>query len=247
MSFILDALKKSEAERNRNSGPTLLEFRPARPRPRLPWWAIVIAVALLANLGVLAYALLRSPPQVAVTLPAAAAPVAPSAAPAATGPAPQAALPPAATSPVAPTADAAGTTSYPGAAAPAGPGAMTAGGGVLPDPALARTPLPPPGIDPDDLPAVAPRSPPPSARPAAGSELGLPTMADLTGAGVRLPELRLALHAWDPVPASRYVLLNGTRMREGEVTPDGLKVEQVTESGVVLEWRGRRFTLRPGE
>lgn len=231
MSFILDALKKSEAERNHNSGPTLLEFRPARPLPRLPWWAIVIAVALLANLGVLAYALLRAPPPAIVTQPSTAVP-APAPAPtgtpvAAPAPAPQAAV--TAPAPVAPATDA------------------VAEGGVLPDPALARTPLPPPGIDPDDLPAVAPRSPPPAARPVAGSELGLPTMADLAGAGVRLPELRLALHAWDPVPASRYVLLNGTRMREGEVTPDGLKVEQVTETGVVLEWRGRRFTLRPGE
>ncbi len=34
MSFILDALKKSEAERQRQTGPTLLEVRVTQPRRR---------------------------------------------------------------------------------------------------------------------------------------------------------------------------------------------------------------------
>jgi general secretion pathway protein B len=233
MSFILDALKKSEAERSRNSGPTLLELRQAQPRPRLPWWAVVIGVALVANLGVLGYALLRPDRPPAATAPV----MAPAAAPAAQAPAPVAVA-------VAVAPSAAVVQALPPDIA-ADPGA----GGVLPDPALAQTPLP--AMDPDDLPAIAPRQLPPLAtsapRPAAGSELGLPTMADLVGAGVRLPDLRLALHAYDPVPASRYVLLNGTRLREGEVTPEGLRVEQITETGLVLDFRGRRFMLRPGE
>ena len=46
MSFILDALKKAEAERQRQTGPTLLEVRvtqprqqrrPCRRRRRLQW------------------------------------------------------------------------------------------------------------------------------------------------------------------------------------------------------------------
>jgi general secretion pathway protein B len=234
MSFILDALKKSEAERSRNSGPILLELRQAQPRPRLPWWAVVIGVALVANLGVLGYALLRPDPPPAATEPV----MAPAAAPAAQAPAAQS------PAPVAVVPSAAVVQALPPVVA-ADPGA----GGVLPDPALAQTPLP--AMDPDDLPAIAPRQMPPPAtnapRPAAGSELGLPTMADLVGAGVRLPDLRLALHAYDPVPASRYVLLNSTRLREGEVTPEGLRVEQITETGVVLDFRGRRFMLRPGE
>ena len=59
MSFILDALKKSESERNRQSGPVLLEVRVAPPRSRLPAWAIVLGIARLANALVLGYLLLR--------------------------------------------------------------------------------------------------------------------------------------------------------------------------------------------
>ena len=61
MSFILDALKKSEAERNRQSGPTLIDMRIAPPRRRLPVWIIALTVILLANFAVLAIVLLRSP------------------------------------------------------------------------------------------------------------------------------------------------------------------------------------------
>ena len=47
MSFILDALKKSEAERARKTGPQLLDLRIASPRRRLPLWVIVMVVILL--------------------------------------------------------------------------------------------------------------------------------------------------------------------------------------------------------
>ncbi len=59
MSFILDALKKSEAERNRKSGPVLMDMRIAPPRRHLPVWVWVIAIVLLANLALLGYTLLR--------------------------------------------------------------------------------------------------------------------------------------------------------------------------------------------
>jgi general secretion pathway protein B len=59
MSFILDALKKSEAERSRQKGPTLVDMRIAPPRRKLPFWVYVIGVVLLANLTVLAVVLLR--------------------------------------------------------------------------------------------------------------------------------------------------------------------------------------------
>lgn len=54
MSFILDALKKSESERHRQSGPVLMDVRIAAPRRRIPTWAWVIAAVLLVNLAVLA-------------------------------------------------------------------------------------------------------------------------------------------------------------------------------------------------
>ena len=91
MSFILDALKKSESDRQRQNGPALFEVKVAPPRTRLPLWAIAIALLLAVNAGVVAWMLLRRPPhtEAATTAPAAAtmpAPVLPS---------PQAAPPPA--------------------------------------------------------------------------------------------------------------------------------------------------------
>ncbi len=44
MSFILDALKKSEAERQRQTGPTLLELRVTQPRRRYPAWALWVGI-----------------------------------------------------------------------------------------------------------------------------------------------------------------------------------------------------------
>ena len=59
MSFILDALKKSEAERARQSGPTLVDMRIVAPRRGVPAWVIVLGLVLLANLVVLAIVLAR--------------------------------------------------------------------------------------------------------------------------------------------------------------------------------------------
>lgn len=220
MSFILDALKKSESERHRQAGPVLMEVRVAPRRPRLPVWAIVILVALALNLGVIGYLLLRSP------TPAPAA----TAAPVVAAPAPVAAQAPTAPQPALPAA----TT-------------------TLPDPALATTPLPPAsepaaGVNPADFaPALPRQSLPPASAAQAAADMGLPSLNDLNASGANLPEQRLSLHVYDADPSRRYVLLNSTRLREGEATPDGIRLERVTETGVILSWRGRRFTIQRGE
>lgn len=71
----------------------------------------------------------------------------------------------------------------------------------------------------------------------------LPTVPDLIASGAALPALRLSLHVYDPLPANRYILLNGTRLGEGEFTRDGVKVVQITAAGAVLEWQGRLMFL----
>src|ERR1700739_1889296 len=59
MSFILDALKKSESDRQRQRGPGLFEGKLAPPRTALPTWAIAVGALLLVNLGVVMWMLLR--------------------------------------------------------------------------------------------------------------------------------------------------------------------------------------------
>jgi hypothetical protein len=63
MSIILDALKKSENDRQRQSGPALFEVKVAAPRTGLPVWAIAIVVLLGVNLLIVAWMMLRRPAQ----------------------------------------------------------------------------------------------------------------------------------------------------------------------------------------
>ena len=59
MSFILDALKKSEIERQRQTVPGLMDTRLSPKRSRLPLWAVALGVLLGINLLGLTFVLLR--------------------------------------------------------------------------------------------------------------------------------------------------------------------------------------------
>jgi general secretion pathway protein B len=80
MSLILDALKKSELERNRHTGPGFHEVRIAPPPQGLPLWGIVLGVVLLANLGLLTWLVARPSLPVSTAAVPAAAPALPVAA-----------------------------------------------------------------------------------------------------------------------------------------------------------------------
>jgi general secretion pathway protein B len=238
MSFILDALKKSESDRQRQGGPALFEVKVAPPRHALPPWAVAIAVLLLANLGVVAWFLLRHTPTPAAGEAAAAAraPV----------PARAEAAPPAATAMNTPAAAAP-------AAAPAPRSVTTA---PAPTPAPARAPpvdapasSPPeasaePGSNPDDYAPAA--EPPPSGnlgRVKRGTDAGVPLYQQLIATpGTQLPQLRLDLHAYAERAEDRWVLINMHRLREGD-SLEGVHVDRITPEGAVLSWQGSQFLL----
>jgi general secretion pathway protein B len=67
MSFILDALKKSETDRQRQNGPALFEVKVPPPRSGLPMWALAIVILLGINMVVVAWMLLRHPAQAPAT------------------------------------------------------------------------------------------------------------------------------------------------------------------------------------
>jgi general secretion pathway protein B len=62
MSFILDALKKSESDRQRQSGPALFEVKIAPPKARFPAWAIAVAALLVINMAIVGWLLMRRSP-----------------------------------------------------------------------------------------------------------------------------------------------------------------------------------------
>ena len=55
MSFILDALRKSDAERQRGAAPGLADVRYATHRGRRNIWVPLLAVVLAANIGFMAW------------------------------------------------------------------------------------------------------------------------------------------------------------------------------------------------
>jgi general secretion pathway protein B len=243
MSFILDALKKSENERQRQVGPSLADVQLSQRRNDKPWWVVAVAALLVLNLGVLLVVLMRdgdaksSAPQSA-----------PASAPAATAPAGTQTPLPASASRM--------PRGNPPAAASTNPAvhslADEAGGyepGVAPeaDPQLssaATVPEGPPMVRPIEAPAVAPAAvqPSPQAQAAQDQEM-LPTSASLMASGTALPDMHLDIHVYAPKPADRFVFVNMRKYTEGQALKEGPTLERITPDGAVLNHHGLRFLL----
>ena len=243
MSFILDALKKSENERQRQVGPSLADVQVTQRRADKPWWVVAVAALLVLNLGVLLVVLMRdgdaksSAPQSA-----------PASAPAATAPAGTQTPLPASASRM--------PRGNPPAAASTNPAvhslADEAGGyepGVAPeaDPQLssaATVPEGPPMVRPIEAPAVAPAAvqPSPQAQAAQDQEM-LPTSASLMASGTALPDMHLDIHVYAPKAADRFVFVNMRKYTEGQALKEGPTLERITPDGAVLNHHGLRFLL----
>ena len=250
MSFILDALKKSENERQRQIGPSLADVRMTRRNAERPWWAVAVAALLVINLGVLIVVLVRdSDAKPAPAQPAAPAP-APSAQPQNYSPPPQqpsarqsypqqpqrAALDPSVRS----LADEAGGYEEPYPGEPVNPN--LAGAAAVPEgPPLVRQ-IESPSVAPLPSGAVFEARQAANASARASNET-LPTANDLAGAGTSLPELHLDIHVHSQNPAERFVFVNMKKYLEGETLKEGPAVERITNEGVILNQRGLRFLL----
>jgi general secretion pathway protein B len=57
----------------------------------------------------------------------------------------------------------------------------------------------------------------------------------------RLPALSMTVHIYDSDPAKRFVLINARKYREGEQTRQDVLVEEILPDGVVLSYDGHRF------
>jgi general secretion pathway protein B len=100
-----------------------------------------------------------------------------------------------------------------------------------------------PSVTPTDTARAATSAP--AAAPADLSDLPSPsrTRDDLLAAGDAIPEAALSLHVYDPDASKRFILLNGQRLREGEMTGNGLRVSRIVPDGVVLDHRGASFKV----
>ena len=267
MSFILDALRKSEHERQRQTGPALAEVPVAAPKPRSNVWATGAIALLLVNLLVIGVLLLRKAAREPEATVPAAMPAPAQVAPAATAPAPAQVT-------MTQTVPSGAVASPPPMLQPArsaGPPAddahnsledeMSDGPPML-DPQMSADAAAPPAGPPavtraqsgrgsvvyESLPSTAAvgaqqYAAPPQARTAsqyAGQKL--PTADEVTAAG-GVPALNLDLHVYSTKPAERMVFVNSRKYREGDTLQEGPVVQTITPDGAILEFRGNKFLL----
>lgn len=250
MSLILEALRKSEAERRRGQAPDVLADMPtAQPvaRRTLPAWLWLLPLGVV--LVIVPWFLWdRQTP-----LPESNNPT----------PARQAETkreqPP---EPVLPTAQR--LTPQPRIAQPqdAGPVATTplptriadtpgtASDRQAPLPSLPATVAPPRAIP---VPATPRAAPARTLEPIATAQ-SAPTQADntdttrvalsdlTTAERKSLPPLKISMHLWNADPVLRFVILDGNRVVEGDRVGDAV-VKAITSDGVVIDWHGRRIKL----
>lgn len=234
MSFILDALRKSEHERQRQAGPAIADLQVARPSSPFPVALLALGALLAVNLVALLYFMLRSDaPEAVREEPVAATPSPSTTRP--TNPAPviASARPPAPPvvaaaprRPVRPLSDVA-------AEEPQTPPAREAPD--APDPMLLPA-APAASQYPSGAGAQAPAS-----RPTGQAVPRLDTLPAEVTAG--LPPLNLDLHIYASDPAQRAAFINGRRYKEGDSLPEGVEVRTITPEGAVLQYRGQRFLL----
>jgi general secretion pathway protein B len=238
MSLILDALRKSEHQRQRQAGPALVVVPEAKGSRRPAAWILVLGALLLVNIVVLTAVLLtgRQPREGAISpSPTPAAATAPGQ-PAGT-PAPRSTTAPLSLPPQPPRSDVRPLAAEVATPAPAPSPARAAPSGALPTP----------GTAPADLPAAStpvPAGPVAAVEPRATEDARLPRFADLVVRGeLNVPHMHVDIHVFSANPAERFVFINMRRYNEGQSTQEGPRIERIVRDGVVMDYQGQRFFL----
>lgn len=218
MSYILDALKKSEQQRQRGAAPITLATPTATVAPRSPaaYRTGLLALALIAA-GV-AIGWLRpwqSPAPVTVVKPAIS-------------------MPPPAPAPLSvvvarPAADTSKANPFAPAPPPQPPSARLA----------ARAPTPPAAVESAPLEAAAAKPVVLDAGEFPAKALALNELPQAVRQ--ELPAIAISLHAYARDPKDRVVMINNQMLRQGDLVAPGLRLEQITQEGVVLGYQGYRF------
>ena len=213
MSFILDALKKSESDRQEKSTPDISDVPTARPQPRGArgvWY--LVAFLALAVLGLLAVVLRPAKPPAPMVTQDLTLPERPL-----ESPRPEALRP--------------------AEEAPRETSAATAQS-VAPRPEREPEPQldnPPPAPEPAPAAAATPT--------AVDTEALLTFNDLRASGNVDLPDLHIDLHVYSENPRERFVFINMNQYRENAVLTEGPRVQQIISEGVLLEYIGTTFLL----
>jgi general secretion pathway protein B len=262
MSFILDALRKSEHDRQRDAAPGLADAPIRRPTKSRNLWVPAVVGLIAVNGALLLYLWLRTPapPQSAPEpTPAPAISQQPLAKPAPEPGTRVATVPQERQTPTGPVVvRVQPQVSRDLAAEMVGSGAAIDGmTQASPSPAKASdtTPTAPQTTPAPQAtraaPAVAPTPAQTSiptrteAAPDNGSDyMVLPTLETMQLSGiVKLPPIRIDIHVYSPDPAKCFVYINMKKYRQGATLDDGPFLEEITSEGVILTHLGSRFTV----
>ena len=226
MSYILDALRKADAERDRghvpgiHAQPSFGGAMPTSTQPAAkPWLWLAGGAGAMLLIGALAWYLTSMPRGG----PEAAAPTTPTASP--MTPAPSAATPP----PVA-------TTAVPAPApAPSTPLNRSITAKTDAAPPLVRKPKP--ALPASNAALTA------HAKPATAGEK-VYTVAELPDDIRRqLPNLAVGGSMYSPRPADRILIINGQVLHEGDKVAPDLALQQIRVKTAVMNFRGYRYTI----
>jgi general secretion pathway protein B len=216
MSYILEALRRSQAERERGRVPGLdaqlatSQDASKAPRTGVPvWWlGAGLGVGLLVAVAAAAWRFGSPAP----------------------APAPALAVLPAVVPAVVPAAPEAAPAAVPSPSLPV----------VVSAPVVA----PPKVSAPAAAPPVAPATPRTPAAGPAGAEPRAVPLAELTAEQRReMPPMAIGGSIWSENAASRFVMVNGQVVHEGEPAGPGVTVERIGQKAAVLRWRDLRIEV----
>jgi len=101
---------------------------------------------------------------------------------------------------------------------------------------------PAPEIPAGNAPPASPTTTPPSGAAPAQAKSDVQFYYELPfSVRKALPPLRLSMHVYAGDPAQRFVILNDSRLGEGDKTADEVTLREVRKDGAVLEFQGQRF------
>lgn len=248
MSYILDALRRAERERDTGKPPSVESLNRGRvevDRARVPLsvWSLAIATAVVACTALAILLWPHAQPKAPATESVPTAPPVPPTA--ARAPAP--AEPTYAETPI-PTAieDHDDVVSLDDVT---GEEADDSAASAVDESATAPMSAAQPEDTASDSPAIttspaAPASAPDTSHGTVMVPAGVTALREMPARyREQFPVHTLDVHVYDPDPARRWVMIDGKRYREGATLTSGPQIAQIIEAGVVFDYRGARVLL----
>ncbi len=215
MSYLLDALRKAELERNLGQVPSLEKAQLITPPPRRRWWFWAVSLILLGNVSALMglYFYYQPDPTIAQTPSTDQSGAAKATA---NSKRPEPTLPP--------------TTPSLAAAAPA----------TVVEAETSSTPS-----EIIKLPDSLPDARTVDRKASSQTENWQPAPLQALPSDFRraLPPINIDVHVYSDDPEKRFVLVNSRPYREGDRLEEGPFLENINEQGTILSYKGQRFMI----